>query len=191
VFLLASAVRYSSEVQQPMRTAATLDRHQHAHWAAPFDHDQDRAHSLHPEGQCSVDRARSLLLIVAAEHTADLRTPEPSASAGASSAIDHACKWRDCFSSAVRPMWCQRPGVTQRKTVRPGRLHQHVSVQPQRRRGPPIPSASAARVPTARSRTAATAPRRIRRISASLATPGRESTATKHSCALLPRTLLG
>src|SRR5580704_303537 len=34
-----------------MSTTATLDRHQHAHWAAPFDHDQDRAHSLHSEGQ--------------------------------------------------------------------------------------------------------------------------------------------
>ena len=66
-------------------------------------------------------------------------------------------------------MWCQRPGVTQRKTVRPGRLHQHVSVQPQRRRGPPIPSASAARVPTASRRTPATPPRRIRRIPVSLA----------------------
>ena len=75
---------------------------------------------------------------------------------------------RDRFSSAVSPMWCQRPGVTQRKTVRPGRLHQHVSVQPQRRRGPPIPSASAARVPTASRRTPATPPRRIRRIPASL-----------------------
>jgi hypothetical protein len=83
-------------------------------------------------------------------------------------------------------MWCQRPGVTQRKTVRPGRLHQHVSTQPQPRRTPPTPSASAARVPTARSRTAATAPRRIRRISASLATPRRESTATRHGSALLP-----
>ena len=119
------------------------------------------------------------------------RPPEPSASAGAASAVDHACERRDCFSSAVRPMWCQRPGVTQRKTVRLGRLHQHVSTQPQRRRTPPTPSASAARVPTARSRTAATAPRRIRRISASLATPRRESTATRHGCALLPRMLLG
>ena len=68
-------------------------------------------------------------------------------------------------------MWCQPPGVTQRKTVRPGRLHQHVSVQSQRRRGPPIPSASAARVPTARRRTPATASRRIRRIPRRLATP--------------------
>jgi hypothetical protein len=68
-------------------------------------------------------------------------------------------------------MWCQRPGVTQRKTVRPGRLHQHVSTQPQRRRTPPTPSASAARVPTARSRTAATDPTRIRRMNGSLATP--------------------
>jgi len=83
----------------------------------------------------------------------------PSAAAGASPAADHACEWWDCFSSAVRPMWCQRPGVTQRKTVRPGRLHQHVSVQPQRRRGPPIPSASAARVPTASRRTPAALPR--------------------------------
>ena len=97
---------------------------------------------------------------------------------------------RDRFSSAVSPMWCQRPGVTQRKTVRPGRLHQHVSVQPQRRRGPPIPSASAARVPTASRRTPATPPRRIRRIPASLATPPRGSTAARRGCALLPRTLL-
>ena len=56
VFLLVPVVPYSSEIEQPMRTTATLDRHQHAHWAAPFDHDQDRAHSLHPEGQCSVDQ---------------------------------------------------------------------------------------------------------------------------------------
>jgi hypothetical protein len=55
--------------------------------------------------------------------------------------------------------------------VRPGRLHQHVSVQPQQRRGPPTPSASVARVPTASRRTPATPPRRIRRIPASLATP--------------------
>ena len=26
------------------------------YWAAPFDHDQGRAGSLHPEGQCSVDQ---------------------------------------------------------------------------------------------------------------------------------------
>jgi hypothetical protein len=80
-------------------------------------------------------------------------------------------------------MWCQRPGVTQRKTVRPGRLHQHVSVQPQRRRGPPIPSASAARVPTASSRTPAMPPRRIRRIAASLATPRRRATSVRRGCA--------
>ena len=34
---------------------------------------------------------------------------------------------RERFSSGVRPMWCQRPGVTHRRTVRPGRLHQHDS----------------------------------------------------------------
>jgi len=75
---------------------------------------------------------------------------------------------RDCFSSAVRPMWCQRPGVTQRKRVRPGRLHQHVSTQPQRSRGPPIRSASATRVPTASRRNPTTPAKRIRRMAASV-----------------------
>lgn len=66
-------------------------------------------------------------------------------------------------------MWCQRPGVTQRKIVRPGRLHQHASAQPQLSRGPPTRSASAARVPTASRRTPAAPPKRIRRIPASVA----------------------
>jgi hypothetical protein len=59
-FLFASAVSYSREIQQPMRTVATLGRHRHTYRAVTFDRDQDRAGSLHPEGECSVDRARGL-----------------------------------------------------------------------------------------------------------------------------------
>jgi len=42
---------YSSEVQQPMRAMAVLDRRPHTCWAAQVDHEQGRASSLHPEGQ--------------------------------------------------------------------------------------------------------------------------------------------
>jgi Fur family transcriptional regulator, ferric uptake regulator len=37
------------EVQQPMRTTATLRWHRHTYRAALFDRDQDRADSLHPD----------------------------------------------------------------------------------------------------------------------------------------------
>jgi hypothetical protein len=47
----APVAAYSSEIQQPIRAAATLGRRQHPYWAAPLDRDQDRAGSLHPDGQ--------------------------------------------------------------------------------------------------------------------------------------------
>jgi hypothetical protein len=50
VSLLASVVSYSSEVQQPMHATAVLGCHPRTHHAAPFDHDQGRAGSLHPDG---------------------------------------------------------------------------------------------------------------------------------------------
>jgi hypothetical protein len=50
VFLFAPVVAYSSEVQQPMRATAILSRHPHTHWPAPFDREQGRAGSLHPDG---------------------------------------------------------------------------------------------------------------------------------------------
>ena len=36
---------YSSEIQQPMRTTATLGRRSHTYRVAPVDRDQDRARS--------------------------------------------------------------------------------------------------------------------------------------------------
>jgi hypothetical protein len=42
---------YSSWVQQPMRATAILGRHLHTRQAALFDPEQERAGSLHPEGQ--------------------------------------------------------------------------------------------------------------------------------------------
>jgi hypothetical protein len=46
----APVAAYSSEIQQPIRAAATLGRRQHPYLAAPLDRDQDRAGSLHPGG---------------------------------------------------------------------------------------------------------------------------------------------
>jgi len=51
LFLQRLPPPYSSEIQQPMRTTATLGRHRHTFRAAPFDRHQDRADSLNPEGQ--------------------------------------------------------------------------------------------------------------------------------------------
>ena len=56
VFLLASVVPYSSEVQQPMRATAIVGRHPHARCAAPLDREQGRADSLHPAGLTARDR---------------------------------------------------------------------------------------------------------------------------------------
>ena len=47
---MVTIVPYSSEIQQPMRATAVLGCHPHTYWAAPFDREQDRAASLHPEG---------------------------------------------------------------------------------------------------------------------------------------------
>lgn len=64
-----------------MRATAVLVRRPHMRRAAPGDREQGHASSLHPEGQCSADQTcteRQLLhLILAAEHTIDLRTPHP------------------------------------------------------------------------------------------------------------------
>ena len=54
---LAPVVEYSSEIQQPTRTTATLGRRPHTHQAAPFDRDQGRAGSLHPDGRPGRGRA--------------------------------------------------------------------------------------------------------------------------------------
>ena len=48
VFLLAFAVPYSSEVQQPIRVTAVLGGRPHTCWAASGDREQGRASSLHP-----------------------------------------------------------------------------------------------------------------------------------------------
>src|SRR5260370_36224830 len=45
-----AVVPYSSEVQQPMRATAVLDRRPHMRWAAPGDREKGRAGSLHPDG---------------------------------------------------------------------------------------------------------------------------------------------
>jgi len=37
VFLLSSAIPYTSLIQQPMHTTAVLGRHPHTRYAAPFD----------------------------------------------------------------------------------------------------------------------------------------------------------
>jgi hypothetical protein len=47
---MVTVVPYSSEIQQPMRATAVLGCHPHMQWAAPFDREQGRAASLHPEG---------------------------------------------------------------------------------------------------------------------------------------------
>jgi len=73
---MVTVVLYSSEVQQRMLATAVLGCHPHTHQAALFDHEQGRAHSLHPEGQCSVDQTWTELILTA-EHSADLQTPEP------------------------------------------------------------------------------------------------------------------
>jgi hypothetical protein len=51
VFMLARVFPYSSWVQQPVRAMAILGSRLHTRQAARFDHEQDRAGSLHPEGQ--------------------------------------------------------------------------------------------------------------------------------------------
>jgi hypothetical protein len=51
VFLLALVVLYSSEVQQPMRATAILNRHPQTYYAAPFGREQGRSSSLHPDAQ--------------------------------------------------------------------------------------------------------------------------------------------
>jgi hypothetical protein len=73
-------------------------------------------------------------------------TPSIGALPPTTLALGHSVRSSDLdrFSSGVRPIWCQRPGVTQRKTVSPGRVHQQESLQPQRSRAPPTRSASAA-----------------------------------------------
>jgi hypothetical protein len=50
VFLLATAIPYSSNVQQPMRAPAVQGKHPHTHHAVLFDRKQGRARSLRPEG---------------------------------------------------------------------------------------------------------------------------------------------
>ncbi len=47
---------YSSGVQQPRRATAIFSSRPHTHQAAMFGREQERAVSLHPEGQCSVDQ---------------------------------------------------------------------------------------------------------------------------------------
>jgi hypothetical protein len=51
VFLFAPVIPYSSEIQQPMQVTAILDSRPHPCQTAPFDREQSRASSLHPEGQ--------------------------------------------------------------------------------------------------------------------------------------------
>jgi hypothetical protein len=51
---MVAVVPYSSEVQQPMRATAVLDRRPHMRWAAPGDREQGRAGSLHPEDHSPV-----------------------------------------------------------------------------------------------------------------------------------------
>jgi len=48
---MVTVAPYSSKVQQPMRATAVLSRHPRRHYAAPFDHEQGHASSLHPDGQ--------------------------------------------------------------------------------------------------------------------------------------------
>jgi hypothetical protein len=60
--VLVPVMLYSSHVQQPMRATAIMDSRQHTHQAAPLGHEQGRAHSLHPEGRCSVDRSGPMLM---------------------------------------------------------------------------------------------------------------------------------
>jgi hypothetical protein len=50
VFLLAPVGRYSSEVQQPAHPMAALGNRPHPCQTAPFDREQGRASSLHPDG---------------------------------------------------------------------------------------------------------------------------------------------
>ena len=51
VFLVALAVPYSSEVQQPMRATAVLGGRPRMRLAGSVDREQGRASSLHPDGQ--------------------------------------------------------------------------------------------------------------------------------------------
>jgi hypothetical protein len=52
---MVTVTPYSSEVQQPMRATAVLGRHPRTHYATPFDHEQGRAGSLHPEGHAATN----------------------------------------------------------------------------------------------------------------------------------------
>jgi len=54
VFLVALAVPYSSEVQQPMRATAVLGGRPHMRLAGSVDREQGCASSLHPEARSSV-----------------------------------------------------------------------------------------------------------------------------------------
>jgi hypothetical protein len=47
---MVTVAPYSSEVQQPIRATAVPGRHPCTHYAVPFDHEQGRAGSLHPDG---------------------------------------------------------------------------------------------------------------------------------------------
>ena len=49
---------YSSQIQQPRRTTPAVGGHRHTYWTAPPVRGQDRAASLHPEGQGRAGRSR-------------------------------------------------------------------------------------------------------------------------------------
>ncbi len=49
-FLLARVIPYSSQVQQPAHPTAILGSRPHPCQTAPFDREQGRVSSLHPEG---------------------------------------------------------------------------------------------------------------------------------------------
>lgn len=51
IFMLAPIATYSSEVQQPVHATAVLREHPHTRRTGPVNREQDRAGSLHPEGQ--------------------------------------------------------------------------------------------------------------------------------------------
>jgi hypothetical protein len=81
-FLLARAVPYSSEVQQPIHATAVLSTRPQTHYAAPLDRKQGSAGGLHPDADAVTIRlassSRSQVTVRAASTAACLTWERPS-----------------------------------------------------------------------------------------------------------------
>ena len=94
---LAAAALYSSEIQQPMRTTATLGRRPHTHQAAPFDRDQGRAGSLHPRVRAERPAGCGPAVVIC-----DPRSPPGARPGGDGSQCGASRAWRTEGSARVR-----------------------------------------------------------------------------------------